>query len=108
MRELNVGSLVVLRGDDVEGIITTWDLTAGCLGAGHNAHECVVFSHMSTPVHTASPETDVVEAAHVMAERHITRLPLIDNGRLVGIASFANISQAMDQLVQDLLAGWQR
>ena len=43
MRELDVGSLVVQREGSVEGIITTWDLTARCLGAGHDPHECVVF-----------------------------------------------------------------
>jgi CBS domain-containing protein len=108
MRELGIGSLVVLRDDDVEGIITTWDLTAGCLGAGHDPHECVVFTHMSTPVHTGDPDTDILEAAHSMAERHITRMPIVDGEKLVGIVSLSNMSQAMDRLTQDLLRGWTR
>ena len=108
MRELNVGSLVVTTGTDVEGIITTWDLTVGCMGAGHNVRECLVFHHMSTPVHTARPEMDTLEAVHVMAERRITRLPVVEDGKLIGIVSFSNVSRAMEQLVHDLLAGWTR
>lgn len=109
MRELNVGSLVVLRGDEVEGIITTWDLTAGCLGAGHDAHECPVFRHMSSPVHTGRVDMDALEAAHVMADRGITRLPVLDNsGKMVGIVTYANLSRAMEQLMQDLIGGWER
>ncbi|MEE8363269.1 MAG: CBS domain-containing protein [Dehalococcoidia bacterium] len=108
MRELAVGSLVVTRGDAVEGIITTWDLAVGCMGAGHDTRECVVFHHMSSPVHTARPETDTLEAAHTMAQRRITRLPVVENGKLVGIASFANISRALDRLLHDLHSGWER
>lgn len=108
MREMDVGSLVVNRDGEVEGIITTWDLTARCLGAGHDPHECVVFSHMSTPVHIGDPDTDILEAAHTMAERGVSRLPVVENGKLIGIVSFANMSKAMDRLTQDLLRGWER
>lgn len=108
MRELDVGSLVVKRQGEVEGIITTWDLTARCLGAGHDPHECVVFRHMSSPVHTGHPDTDILEAAHTMSERGVTRLPVVEDGELIGIVSFSNMSRAMDRLTRDLLKGWER
>ena len=108
MRELDVGSLVVKRRGEVEGIITTWDLTARCLGAGHDPHECVVFRHMSSPVHTGHPDTDILEAAHTMSERGVTRLPVVEDGELIGIVSFSNMSRAMDRLTRDLLKGWER
>ena len=109
MRELNVGSLVVMSGGSVEGILTTWDIVAGCLGAGHDAHDCPVFRHMSSPVHTGRVDMDAVEAARVMAERSVSRLPVVDeSGEMVGIVTYANLSRVMEQLTRDLLGGWQR
>ena len=61
MRELSVGSLVVMRDDAVEGILTTWDMIAGCLGAGHDPHDCPVFRHMSSPVHTGRVDMEAVD-----------------------------------------------
>ncbi|MFW6194995.1 MAG: cyclic nucleotide-binding/CBS domain-containing protein [Chloroflexota bacterium] len=108
MREWNIGSLVVVTSqDEVDGIITPWDLAIGCMGAGHDPRECLVYHHMSSPAHTARPDTDTLEAAHIMAERRITRLPIVEHGKLVGIVTFSNLSRAMNRLMQDLLTGWE-
>ena len=61
---------------------------------------------MTSPVHTADFNTDVMEAARVMAARKITRLPIIQNENLVGIVTFADISQAVDQFTKDVLGSW--
>ena len=49
-----------------------------------------------------------MEAARVMADRRISRLPVIelDSEELVGIVTFADISQAVDQFTKDVLGGW--
>ena len=108
MREFNIGSLVVMNGLNVEGIVTTWDITSKCLGSGKNPIESVVHEVMTSPVHTAKSDTDVMEAARVMADRKISRLPVIETNsdELVGIVTFADISQAVDQFTKDVLGGW--
>ena len=108
MREINIGSLVVMNGLNVEGIVTTWDITSKCLGAGKYPNESVVHEVMTSPVHTAKSDTDVMEAARVMADRKISRLPVIETNsdELVGIVTFADISQAVDQFTKDVLGGW--
>lgn len=109
MRNLNVGSLVVVRKGIVEGIITSWDIAVGCVGNGEDPWSTPILLHMSSPVHTAAPETDVLEAAKVMAQRRVSRLPVVSrDGELVGIATFSNISRVMQQLASDLLTGWDR
>ena len=106
MKELNIGSLVVIQKGNVEGIVTTWDITSKCIGSGKNPNNCTVFEIMTSPVHTTDFETDVMEAARVMADRKISRLPVIQLGSLVGIVTFADISQAVDQFTKDVLGSW--
>ena len=109
MRANDVGSLVVVRKGVVEGIITSWDVAVGCVGAGEDPSMCPILLHMSSPVHTARPDTDVVEAARVMSQRRISRLPVVDgSGAPVGIATFSNISRVMQQLASDIFSGWDR
>lgn len=109
MRANDVGSLVVVRKGVVEGIITSWDVAVGCVGAGEDPSVCPILLYMSSPVHTAQPDTDVVEAARVMSQRRISRLPVVDeDGKPVGIATFSNISRVMQQLASDIFSGWDR
>ena len=109
MRSHDVGSLVVVRKGVVEGIITSWDVAVGCVGAGEDPSMCPILLYMSSPVHTAGPDTDVVEAARIMSQRRISRLPVVDaDGKPVGIATFSNISRVMQQLASDIFSGWDR
>ena len=106
MRELNVGSLVVVTKNEVEGIITTWDITSKCIAIGSNPSESLVFDYMTSPIHTGTTKMDVVEAARIMAERKITRLPILDENKLIGIITFADIANALNQFTKDVVGSW--
>jgi CBS domain-containing protein len=58
------------------------------------AHGLVAEDVMSHPVLTVLPGTPVEEIAHVMTERHIKRLPVVDGDRLVGIVSRGDVLRA--------------
>ncbi len=112
MRDADVGCLVVFNGEGVKGVITDRDLAIGCLSNGHDPAECHVSDHMSSPAITSTPGLDMVDAAHIMTEKHIRRLPVIDRGQLVGLASLSDIAlaldmakQSMDRTMHDLLMG---
>ncbi|MBF8268276.1 MAG: hypothetical protein HW388_1784, partial [Dehalococcoidia bacterium] len=47
MREGNIGCLVVMKGETLQGIVTDRDLLIGCLGDAHDPGECRVSRHMS-------------------------------------------------------------
>lgn len=105
MREENIGCLVVSDEKKVKGIITDRDLVVGCLGAGHNSHECQVSQHMSSPVITAEPTMDIWEANRLMTHKKIKRIPVVKEGELIGMVSFSDIAQALDRPMHDLLVG---
>lgn len=95
MREANIGCLVIVDGDSLVGIVTDRDLLIGCLGAGHNPSECQVSDYMSSTVITESPATEIQVAAHMMVSRKIKRLPLVEDGKLVGLVSFSDLGHSM-------------
>jgi CBS domain-containing protein len=108
MREASIGCLVVTvvtNEEKVEGIITDRDLTVRCLTEGHNPLLCPVSQHMSRPVITAGPGMDVLYAAHLMSNKKIKRLPVVEGDQLIGLVSFSDIANAMIQPMAHLLAG---
>ena len=91
-----VRHLPVVDDDDqtVVGIVTQRDLfrdaLAQALGYGRHAQRKIldtlsVKDVMATEVVTASPEASLVEAAKILTERKIGCLPVVENGKLVGI-----------------------
>lgn len=107
MKEANVGCLVVAEGESgtVQGIITDRDLGVRCFGECLDPLHCRVGDHMSSPIISAEPGMDVLEAAHLMVDQQVKRLPVMEGERLVGLVSFSDIAQAMDRPMHDLLVG---
>jgi CBS domain-containing protein len=105
MRQASVGCLVIARAGRAQGIVTDRDLTIRCLGEGHNPLLCPVSQHMSTPVITAGPAMEVLYAAHLMSNKKIKRLPVVEDEQLIGLVSFSDIANAMMQPMVHLLAG---
>lgn len=102
VRELtlhNVGALLACRRDPVEGeqivgIITERDLLHWCAGGKCNLTEVTVADIMSTKVVTAVPSDTVAEIMGVMTERRIRHVPVVFQGRLVGIVSIGDLMKA--------------
>ena len=91
MRESAVGCLVVTAAGAVKGIVTDRDLLA-CLAAAHDPYQCKISTHMRRPVHVLRPDEDLTIAADVMQERCIKRLPIVHNGKLLGIVSLSDLA----------------
>jgi len=104
MKALNVGCLII-TGSGVQGIITDRDLAVRCIAAKHASNDCKVGDHMTKAVISAEPDMDVLDAAHLMTERQVKRMPVMDHGKLVGIVSLSDIAIALDKPMHDLLLG---
>jgi signal-transduction protein with cAMP-binding, CBS, and nucleotidyltransferase domain len=102
MREAEVGCLVATDDGEIAGIITDRDLVVRCLSEGHDFKCCLVSQHMSVPVISVPPSKDMLETAHMMMERDIRRIPVIESGKTVGLVSLSDIAQAMDTAVQQM------
>ena len=92
MREQNVGSVVLC---DPEGgpaaIVTDRDLTVRALAAERPPSESIR-GHLSKPLVTGEPDMDLEEAAALMVQHRIRRLPVVDGDDLVGIVTLDDIA----------------
>jgi CBS domain-containing protein len=86
MWKQQTGSLLVMDGEDLVGIVTERDVLKAVAGGGplQSTHVSEV---MSKDLVTVGPGTSLREAAKVMADRWIRHLPVVDGGRLVGVIS---------------------
>ena len=97
MKQERVRHLPVLDGDgEVCAVVSQRDLFRGALlralGFGSRAEESMlkqvaVKEAMSSEIQTTAPDTPVADAARLMIERKIGCLPVIENGKLVGIVT---------------------
>jgi CBS domain-containing protein len=85
MWEQQTGSLLVLEGEDLVGIITERDVLRAV--ATGTPLDTPVSEVMSKELITVEPGTSLREAARIMTERWIRHLPVLESGRLVGVVS---------------------
>jgi CBS domain-containing protein len=80
------GSLLVMEGDELLGIITERDIMK-CVARGLDLVATTVSDVMTRGVQTATPYTTVNDAARQMAARWIRHLPVVEDGKVVGMVS---------------------
>lgn len=115
MARYNLGALPV-RGADgqLEGMLTDRDIVLRCIAAERSPKAVRVREVMTRSVAAAAPDTDAAAAAGIMAARQVRRLPVTEEGRLVGMVSLADLSCRPDYMMEaaealeDICAGVRR
>ena len=92
MRELNVGAVPVVGDGRVAGIVTDRDVTVRVIAETRRPADVRVREIASTDVVTVTPATEMDEASALMARHQVRRLPVVEDGRLVGMLSLGDLS----------------
>jgi len=100
MRDKEIGSLVVLEDSRPTGIVTERDVVTKVAAANKSAKDTDVREIMTSPLVAVHPHQEVAEAAKVMAARKIRRLPVIKEGKLVGMITENDIIRVWPQLIE--------
>lgn len=89
----NIGAIPVTDGDTLKGIITDRDIVLRCVANDKDTSTCTVENIMTNSAECISPDQDVAEAIHVMANEQVRRIPVLENGKIKGIISLADIAR---------------
>jgi|SRR5688572_26487796 CBS domain-containing protein len=96
MRELNVGAIVVQKHGQLFGIVTDRDIVVRCLARDGNCDSTLLGEICSPEVATLRPDDDVDHAVALMRAKAIRRIPVVKNGKAVGILSLGDLALERD------------
>ncbi len=93
MRDRNLGDVLVTDHGELVGIITDRDIAVRTAAAEHDPHTMPVNDLMTKRVITGRPNWDVDMLARTMAQHQVRRLPIVENGKLVGVVSLGDLAR---------------
>lgn len=91
----NVGALPVCGEDRrLRGVVTDRDIVLRCIAAEEDPAQTPVRDIMTRSCTTVSPQDDCREATRLMSLHQVRRLPVVENGRLVGVISLGDVARS--------------
>jgi CBS domain-containing protein len=97
MREKHIGSLPITDDEQLIGMITDRDITTRVVAEAADPKTTSVGDVSSQDLISVEPDNDLDEALQLMARHQVRRLPVIENGRLVGIVAQADIALTLKE-----------
>lgn len=105
LKRMNLGALPVTdRGGKLVGMLTDRDIVLRCVALGGDARTMTAGDVMTRGVVTATPDVKVDDAAKRMGLGQVRRLPVVENGKLVGMLSLADMARKCDMEAAAALA----
>lgn len=98
MRDVDSGAILVAEGGHLKGLLTDRDIVVRAIAEGRDPSQVEVQEICSSDIQALHPEDDVDSAVRLMRERHIRRIPVVeDDDHPVGIVSIGDLALARDE-----------
>ncbi|MGB9676456.1 MAG: cyclic nucleotide-binding/CBS domain-containing protein [Candidatus Bathyarchaeales archaeon] len=111
MNKFDIGSIIVVQGERPVGIITERDILRRLVEPCLAPETLTARQVMTSPVQTINENASIEEAAKLMAKKRVKRLPVMNDGKLVGIITFSDIVAkvpTMLSILEELLRPYHR
>ncbi len=93
MRDADIGNVIVVDGEETAGIITDRDIVIRAIAEGRDPESTTVADVCTTGLTTLEPDQSIDEAVQIMRDNDIRRLPVVKDGRPVGVLSLGDLAQ---------------
>jgi len=103
MREDDIGSLPITDDEKLVGMITDRDITTRVVAEAADLEVTSVGAVYSRDLISVEPDKDLEDALQLMARHQVRRLPVVENGRLIGIVAQADIALRDNEKTGDLV-----
>lgn len=95
MADKNIGAVLVLNGQQVDGILSERDYARKVILLGKKSEDTLVSEIMTSPVICVEPEWTAEQCMALMTDKRIRHLPVMDGERLTGVISIGDIVRAI-------------
>lgn len=95
MADKNIGAVLVLNGQRVDGILSERDYARKVILLGKKSEDTLVSEIMTSPVICVEPEWTAEQCMALMTDKRIRHLPVMDGERLTGVISIGDIVRAI-------------
>ena len=102
MAEEGVSAVLATSEGKAIGILTERDILKRIVAEDKDSRETTVKDIMSSPLVTIGPSTNLEEAAHIMFEKKIKNLPVINENRLIGLVSLHDVCRLQPEILRIL------
>jgi CBS domain-containing protein len=96
MRDSDIGDVIVVDNGHVWGIVTDRDVVVRTVAEGRNPTTTKLADICSQQLTTVSPTDSIDHAVQLMRQKSIRRLPVVENGRPIGVVSIGDLAQERD------------
>ena len=93
MKDENVGLAPIVEGDRLVGTLTDRDIVTRVVADGRDPQTVSVREVATTDLVTIDPQQDLDDALKLMASHQVRRLPVVEDGRLVGVVAQADVAR---------------
>ena len=97
MRDRDIGNVLVVENGKLRGIVTDRDLALQALTGEDDPLQTPISKFMSTQVVTGEAAWSLEQVAKIMAKHQVRRLPIVQDGQLVGIISLGDVALQQDR-----------
>jgi CBS domain-containing protein len=105
MNKNDIGCLIIEDNGEARGIVTQRDLMEKVLEKAKDPRKVAVSDIMTKKLVVGSPDMEIQEAARLMFKKKIKKLPIVENGKLIGLITLTNIARtvSVDQEMIDII-----
>jgi CBS domain-containing protein len=93
MNKHGIGCLIAIKNGKPIGIMTERDILKRVIPESKNPEKAQVSEVMSTPLIVGGPDMYIEDAARLMFKKNIKKLPIMENGKLVGLLTLSDIAR---------------